>query len=114
MQDPQMRKYVLTLTGPSATRKRLLPAVESHLSPRPRNDPKARPLGVCKPAPDFGGLFNPLAEVHMTTTAEEKDRSVEWMMKYAANHHLKLSISVQEQQPDLLEGPAHEDRRDSV
>ncbi len=110
--NPQMKSYVLTLTGPSATRERLLPAIESHLSPRPRNDPNARPLGVCKPTTDFGGLYNPLAEVHMTTTQEGVDQSVEWMKSYAARHHLLLNISVQEHQPEPRQ--AHEDESNSV
>ena len=116
MQNPnhQVKSYVLIITGPSTTRERILPAIRSHLSPHPSKDPDAHPRGICKPGPDFGGLLNPLAEVHMTSTLEERDKSIAWMRDYAKRHRLVLGISIREYQPELLAEQVHADRLDSV
>jgi hypothetical protein len=96
MQDQNQRKYVLTLTGPAATREKLLPAIASFLSPRPDSDTGPRLKGICNPKPDFGGMFNPLAEVIITATPDEKEKSLTWMIGYATRHRLRLHVDVQD------------------
>ena len=87
-QTQSVRIYTLTLTGSSATRA-MLPAVEAHMR-------CVHTGSVFKPFSDFGGRFNPLAEVHMTTTKDAIDGSIAWMQGYSAKRSLGLSVRVED------------------
>ncbi len=65
----------------------MLTAVQTHLKF------KYREKATITHSPDFGGLFNPLAEVIMTSTREGKDETVKWMKDYASRRRMTLSVS---------------------
>jgi hypothetical protein len=41
-------------------------------------------------------MFNPLAEVIITATPDEKEKSLTWMIGYATRHRLRLHVDVQD------------------
>ncbi len=84
------KTFKLTLTGSKETRV-MLSAVRTHLKF------KYRESATMTEASDFGGRFNPIAEVIMTSTPEVKDESVKWMQGYAQKR--RLSLHVVEEKP---------------